>query len=67
MNTIGDFLIACLIRPSVLALGPRGDEEVKGCLKGLLGVVREINPAIPARRPQSTGGVIEALIGEPHG
>jgi hypothetical protein len=67
MNTIGDFLIACLIRPGVLALGPRGDEEVKGGLKGFLRVVGEINPAIPTRGSESTGGVVETLIGEPHG
>lgn len=67
MDTGCDFLITGLLSPSVLTLSPGWDKEVKGCFKDFLGVVGEINEAIPSSRPQSTGGVVEALVGEAHG
>ena len=43
-----------------------GDEEVEGRLKGLLGIMEESVEAIPAGRPQSTGGIHEAGKGHWH-
>lgn len=42
------------------------DEEVEGRLEGLLGIVEESVEAIPAGRPQSTGGIYEASKGHWH-
>jgi hypothetical protein len=67
VDTGCDFLITGLLSPAVLALSPGWDEEVKGCLKDFLRIVGEINEAIPSSGPQSTGWVIEALVGEAHG
>ena len=61
MNSLGRSLVAGLFDPVVLGLRARRHEEIEGSLEDFLGIVGEINPAIPARSSQSAGGVIEAL------
>lgn len=41
------------------------NEEVKWCLKGLLGIAEEGVPAVPSRRSERTGGIDQA--GKGHG
>jgi hypothetical protein len=55
-----------LLDPVILGLGARGHEEIKGSLKDSLGIVGEINPAIPASCSQSEWRVRETLVGEAH-
>ena len=50
----------------LLVQGPRGNEKVKGSLKGLLGIVKDRIKAIPAGGPQSTGRIHETGKGHGH-
>jgi hypothetical protein len=63
VNSLGRSLVAGLFDPVVLGLRARRHEEIEGSLEDFLGVVGEINPAIPARSSQSAGGIVEALEG----
>ena len=50
----------------LLVQSPCRNEKIKGCFKGLLGIVEKGIKAIPAGSSQSTGGVYEAGKGHGH-
>jgi hypothetical protein len=62
MHSRFNIRVALLLDPSILRLCPRRNEEVKWSLEVVLGIVREIDPAIESCGSQSTGRIVEALI-----
>ena len=62
MHSRFNIRVALLLDPGILRLCTRGNEEVEGSLEIVLGIVREIDPAIEACGSESTGRIVEALV-----